>query len=67
MVGELVDNLHGMGGVMGWGVGGVGGVEQLVTVLRRCPVRSIQFVGVEGVRIGDEASLSNSAGSSIQL
>ena len=25
-------------GVMGWGVGGVGGVEQLVTVLRRCPV-----------------------------
>ncbi len=31
-------NLHGMGGVMGWAVGGVGGVEQLVTVLRRCPV-----------------------------
>jgi hypothetical protein len=38
VVGELDINLHGMGGVMGWGVGGVGGVEQLVTVLRRCPV-----------------------------
>ncbi len=38
MVGELDVNLHGMGGVRGWGMGGVGGVEQLVTVLRRGPV-----------------------------
>ncbi len=51
---------------MGWGVGRVGSVEQLVTVLRRRPVGWIQIVGVEGVRIGDEVSLSNSAGSRIQ-
>jgi hypothetical protein len=66
VVGELDVNLHRMGGVMGWGVGGVGGVEQMVTILKRCPVGWIQFVGVEGVRIGDEASLSNSVSSSIQ-
>ncbi len=54
------------GGGMGWRAGGVGGVEQLVTVLRRFLVGWIQFVGVEGVTIDDDASLGDSAGSSIQ-
>ncbi len=49
------------------GVGGVGHVEQWVTVLREFPVGWIQFIGVEGVGISDEVSLSNLAGSGIQL
>jgi hypothetical protein len=51
---------------MGWGLRWVGGVEQWVAILRECPVRWIQFVGVKGVEISDEASLSNLVCSGIQ-